>query len=438
MRLHCAAIAFVLSIFPRLAAAAPPEFPYRAYITSDEVYIRSGPGQDYYPTDKLNTGNVVEVYRHDPGGWYAIRPPKGSFSWVSAKFLEMGKDGLATVTGDRVAARVGSRFSEIRDVIQVRLERGELIEVLDAGRPAAGEQTDPWCKIAPPSGEFRWVYGKYVDPDFPADGVRKTAGARGPLVRRAADAEASDDEEGAALARGAARIGASDGDASEVESARHAAPASRARRRAPDRAGQDEPAAGARRSSPEEFQEELEDLDLRLSMMVVEEPTVWEFDGLARRGESLVAQAQTAVERGRARALVNRIARFAEIKRQYDEVAASRRPKDLSAAAASVSGPAAVPGAPHVLAPASEAAGRFDGVGRLTRVASPKVGAPTYALLNEQGEVACYVTPAPGINLRAFEGKRIGVNGVTGLMLDPRAKHVAVKHVAALEDRRMR
>ena len=52
-------------------------------ITADDVYVRSGPGENYYPTDKLKAGQEVEVYRHDPGGWYAIRPPKGSFSWVA-------------------------------------------------------------------------------------------------------------------------------------------------------------------------------------------------------------------------------------------------------------------------------------------------------------------------------------------------------------------
>ena len=49
-------------------------FPYKAFIAADEVYVRSGPGQNYYPTDKLAKGQEVEVYRHDPGGWCAIKP----------------------------------------------------------------------------------------------------------------------------------------------------------------------------------------------------------------------------------------------------------------------------------------------------------------------------------------------------------------------------
>src|SRR5690606_12650897 len=102
-------------------------FPYVAYVSTNDVYVRSGPGRDYYPTDKLDKGQPVEVYRHDPGGWLAIRPPRGSFSWVSARHLDLAEDNLAVVNSDRVVARVGSEFSDVRDVIQVRLARDEKV-----------------------------------------------------------------------------------------------------------------------------------------------------------------------------------------------------------------------------------------------------------------------------------------------------------------------
>ena len=56
-----------------------PSFPTWPTSTPADVYVRSGPGRNYYPTDKLDKGEKVEVYRHDPGGWYAIRPPRNSF-----------------------------------------------------------------------------------------------------------------------------------------------------------------------------------------------------------------------------------------------------------------------------------------------------------------------------------------------------------------------
>ncbi len=104
---------FGMALLLLLGSAAPllraDDFPYVAYVNSTDVYIRSGPGRDYYPTDKLNKGERVEVYRHDPGGWYAIRPPRHSFSWVSAHNLDPIDDTLAVVTSKRAVARVGSR-----------------------------------------------------------------------------------------------------------------------------------------------------------------------------------------------------------------------------------------------------------------------------------------------------------------------------------------
>ena len=127
-------VALLACIAAATSAAAEPSFPYKACVTADDVYVRSGPGDNYYPTDKLKAGTEVEIYRHDPGGWYAIRPPKGSFSWVSSRHLQFEANNLATVTDERIAARVGSRISDTRDVIQVRLHKGETVEVLESRR----------------------------------------------------------------------------------------------------------------------------------------------------------------------------------------------------------------------------------------------------------------------------------------------------------------
>lgn len=51
------------------------EFPYTAEVTAEDVYIRSGPGANYYPTAKLQRGDQVEIYRQDPGGWCVFAHP---------------------------------------------------------------------------------------------------------------------------------------------------------------------------------------------------------------------------------------------------------------------------------------------------------------------------------------------------------------------------
>ncbi len=260
-------------------SAAEQTFPYKAYITAENVYVRSGPGENYYPTDKLKAGTEVEVYRHDPGGWFAIRPPKDSFSWVSSHHLQLDSNNLATVTADRVVARVGSRMSNTRDVIQVHLHKGEVVEVLEprhhrqTGAPPDSDNADheymvpaAWYKIAPPAGEFRWVPGRYVDTDYDRDGMRRTTGGTVDLTGQA--------------------TGRLPGDASGSP------PASRPA--APTRCA----SAPPRPASAAQYQKQLDDIDLELSVMVVEDPALWELRNVRQRAETLFNQAETALERG--------------------------------------------------------------------------------------------------------------------------------------------
>jgi SH3-like domain-containing protein len=393
------------------SATAQQRFPYKAFINANEVYLRSGPGQSYYPTDKLAVGQEVEVYRHDPGGWYAVRPVEGSFSWVAARYLKPGEDNLAVVAEENVAARVGSRFSEIRDVVQVRLHKEEVVELLDAKQAPVVAGSQAWCRITPPAGEFRWVFGKFVDPEYPRDGLRRT----GP-------------GEGAALTADATEPAA--GGAKHTAGQTKRGTTARRTRHAAEVAAEESAAATAERSmSPEEFQEELESLELELSTMVVEEPTVWAFSSLQQRAELLLNQAETAPERGRARLLLNKVAHFADLKQRYDAVSSLAQETDrTNQQLARLSPP---------LSTASRdplADGRFDGVGKLAEVRAPKIGAPRYALLDESGQVRCYVSPAPGVNLHAYVGRQVGITGVRGYMPEQHARHLMARHVSTVDD----
>ena len=469
----CPRIAAFLPLCALLALPANGQqtFPYTAHIAADDVYIRSGPGKNYYPTSKLEMGEKVEIYRHDPGGWYAVRPVEGSFSWVSGRYLQPDNDGLATATGDRIAARVGSEFSDIRDVIQVRLHRGEVVEML--GEKQFGDEPDSgtWYKIAPPAGEFRWVFGRFVDSDYRHSGVRKAPDGNSPLLdpdRPPAEALATTPslqstpttQSPGTLVQ--AKVdptvpqedNPSIGQSPEVRVAQRWSPpvetdepsvVSSANAVATALEAEDpvrhtnkfvEPAhdpAGTptlRRISPDEFQAELDDVDMALSIMLAEELTVWKFDELVIRAQALMTEAETAVERGRARLLTNKIAQSNDIKQRYDAVnevrAASERQNRQLAQLEQSRGEPTGPGSSH----------RFDGTGRLARVAPSKVGTPRYALVDEKGKVSCYLSPAPGVNMNHYLGKHVGVNGILGQIPQYRAQHVAVKHVTALDSRR--
>jgi hypothetical protein len=346
-------------------AAAEQAFPYTAYVTADDVFVRSGPGENYYPTDKLKAGTPVEVYRHDPGGWYAIRPPKDSFSWVSSRHVQLQGNGLAVVSDDRVASRVGSRLSDVRDIIQVRLHKGETVEVFGGKGEHTGGESAAWYKIAPPSGEFRWVSGRFVDPDYKIDGVRRTSVSG----RRADRWQGSRDEPGA--------------------------------------------------TGP--FSKQLDQIDLELSAMIVDEPAYWDLNDLKRRAEALFNQAATASQQGHARMLISKINRFEDIKRRKQALSAGR-PNDALPDAAST---------PRLLPLESD--GRFDAAGQLIRVPNPKPGGPQYAILDSTGNMRCYVSPAPGVNLRSYVGRQIGVTGIRGYIPDERASHIMARHVSVVE-----
>ena len=456
MRLFHAAL--ILLIVAAHATAAPPSFPYRAYVTSDGVYVRSGPGDNYYPTAQLEEGVEVEVHRHDPGGWYAIRPPAGSFTWVSSRYLRPERDGLASVIGSRVAARVGSQLSDHRDVVQVRLNQGELVEILETKTIEGDPESTTWYKIAPPAGEFRWVFGKYLDPEYPHDGIRKVQPGTSPLVPAgppasdyspgtvripteasspSASADSPSSSPGTAPALGASAMPAAPSSQVTREERVIAVPAGSAtdaagyaQRFVEVQPGEPEPPS-IRRMSPEEFQRELEDVNLALSVMLVEEPAVWNCHDLAIRAESLVAQAETALERGRARLLLNRVQHARDIKDRHQTLLATKVSSERNSQRLLPSGAAAAETAPND--GRQTVAGRFDGMGRLARVVPASLGAPQYALKDDKGQVQCYVTPAPGVNMQYYVGRRIGISGIRGSLPEQNLPHVTAKHITALE-----
>jgi hypothetical protein len=183
----------------------------------------------------------------------------------------------------------------------------------------------------------------------------------------------------------------------------------------------------------EGFQAEIDQMDLEISQMVAEEPTVWAFDDLRTRAETAVARAQTALERGRARLVLSKIQRFQEIKDRYEHVAqvkteSGAREAELTAAIVQK------PDTPTPAAAAPQPAlARFDGAGRLTAVVSLRIGTPHFAIVDPSGAVRSYVTPAPGVNLRPFLGRQVGITGARGFMPELGTPHLTARQITLLE-----
>lgn len=140
------------------------QFPYKAKIVVDEAYVRSGGGEAFYPTQILKRDATVTVRRHDPGGWYMIDPPKGSFSWVPEKYVRQTSANSGEILESKTVVFVGSSFGDETHVWQRMMMAGEKVEVL--GQRTLDTLSGPknMLKIKPPTREFRWLPGSAVVP----------------------------------------------------------------------------------------------------------------------------------------------------------------------------------------------------------------------------------------------------------------------------------
>jgi hypothetical protein len=434
---------FGLALCSNVTAAANELAPYTVAVLQDGAPVHSGPGRNYYVTGRLHRGATVEVYRHDRGDWLAIRPPDGSFSLVGSRYLRPTADGLADVLEDHVGARIGSLESPDRDVVQVRLSRGEQVRLLEPAPVTSPNSPQTWFMIAPPAGEFRWIHASQVD-DVPLeepDRPRRLPGARDERAMAPAendDVATSNEPASQEASFATYQIDASRSRQSESEgpadagweassrgpaatrpSHEAATPESTPPPRPPHREQSApttaKPPAPTTRSGS--LRAELDAIELALSQMVAQDSRNWDFTDINRRAELLLEKSATAVERGRSRLLLRKIARFEEIAQGHAAVRKSGMQATRPIAALEPTGDIALPPPPAATERTDRTADArarslgFVGVGRLTQVMSRRPGAPTFALVDENRQVRYFVTPSPGLNLRSYVGKQVGITG---------------------------
>lgn len=403
--------AFALSVVLCAAVslqAAAETFPYTVRVAAGGATVRSGPGPTYYPTAELAAGEEVEVYRLDPGGWCAIRPPEGSFSWVPAESVELAsEEGLGKVAGENVTTRIGSRIGPEHDVSYVQLEPGELVEILGAER-VTGENgaSALWFRIAPPAGEFRWVALGDLQP-------RLASGERQPDVElAAADGGTSEWIEVDTSAGGGANVPAQFVEREPATPIAGTSPAEEGFRAVP---------------SPTQQVQTLDGLEVEFAAMVARDPSQWQLDDLRQRTAAATAATADRVQQVRGQALLARIDEFRNIYAQYSqlstlpEVTQAGRPRGdlLSALATGLGG------------------NPYDGTGYLSRVRTTEAGKALYGLTDTNGQILQLVSPAPGINLSVYEGRRVGIIGQRGYHRRLQKPHVMAERIIDL-DRQLR
>ena len=431
------------------ASEAVGALPARVHVAAAQTYLRAGPSDDFYPTDRLTRGDVVEVWDFDASGYAAVRPVEGSFSWIRSDDLQLldaaavDGDGPERATGDRdlgvilhdgVVSRIGSQLNPCRHAAQVRLEAGERVAVIDTVTVKRGRYPGTWMRIEPPAGEFRWVWAAdlslppglappVVPAEEPSGEVSLVSGVSDippappreldpPQARPIPDVPEIPSDDTPWYSRWMPQ-----GSGVFEPWSRPAAPAT---------------AAGAMAVSGDA----LDEIDLELSLAVAAPEEQWNLTPLRERLNLASARATTHQERLRADALDARLARFESIQARRavlnEEAAAAENQLRLGSLWSSLSALGSRPVRPGVLPGGAPANGQptwtppdaVETTGRLATVVSRRPDAPRWALVDDQNRVLVFVTPTESLNLSALVGQEVAVRGARGYMPEYRKPYL--------------
>ena len=454
---------------------APAEsFPYGAYVKTNAAAVRSGPGAEFYATERLEHGTRVEVYRHDDQ-WAAIRPPDGSFSWIPVDAVELtDTEPLGKVTMAGIKTRIGTRYGDEHNVEFVPLRKGEIVEILGERRFPGSSQN--WYKILPCAGEFRWVRlssltpitAEVVTDASQDDGVRlaqniedgptladpdrlDTSGGVWQIDPSPADLEpqpapANDEldfsENDSELAKDVPSPEPAGFRPINTDDLQNVGPVAER----PASAWDDLSRAPRRQrtTSPELLRQELSSIHVDLSRMVIRTPSLWRLGELRARSQAVIDLSSTNDVRSQAQQMLARIAQFEDLQRRHESFA-RRAAKDtfgtdVDLSVLALDGMTTMEGQRSPSAAAwrddfqkATAGGYYDGIGWLMPVVTRRPGVPRYALTDHNGNILQFVSPKPGLNLRNYERKRIGVIGQRGYMPEFDKAHLTAERIITLD-----
>lgn len=191
-------------------------------------------------------------------------------------------------------------------------------------------------------------------------------------------------------------------------------------------------------TAPGAFAKRVLALEIALSTIVAERPTLWRLDRLEAEASTLLSRAPTEADRRAVRDIADRIDRFARIAAQHRrqrDAGGWRAPSQQTPAAGSTL-PSTGRLAPPVRLTKSPAqrASPHDAEGVLRPVVSKRANAPKYAIIDDRGKLTTLVTPQPEVT-EQFEklvGQRVGLKGRRSFLTDLRRQHLVAERVTPL------
>ena len=482
-------VALILAIKPVSAQVA--EFPYRAMVASANAPVHSGPASVHYATDRLAKGATVLVYRLDPEGWCAIRPPKRSFSLVERKSVRQIDERNGSIVDPRAKAWVGTLLGSVSQPMwQVKLEKDERVEIVgliegDSEKP----DSSGWFQIKPPAGEFRWIRLRHLSAKD-QQRILDLAGTPSLTKPETSDEIDSSNSFAESSTQNAPpnRITiptvpipkpndpvdpfptetktnqAEAADSSSIQSPAMQADWKPARKSLDQVlansgsgfSGQDldlnsstnetsgigVPASpigygssGERVTSiPNESSPSLQSLELALTSEMIKPIELWNLEPLRRQVLNQKSQHVDEASRSGFQHLLDKIERCRKIKAGFPTTGqhpqANRR--NGPATGAANSSPRAT-GTSLSVQPNQIVSGKYDALGILKElVRDGGLSQATYVLLDETGKITHQVKAAPGVNLRRAVGKKIGVIGQRGYNSQSGLGHVTAHRVVEL------
>ena len=418
-------------------ANAEDDTPQKMQIGRGGALVRCGPGASFYVTSRLAEGEEIEVWQSQDDGWLAIRPPESSFSLVPARDVRrIPHSEMATVTGKDTVAWVGTSLGNRGDYKwQVRLKEGETIEVIGDAQLALhkDKETELLVRIAPPAGEFRWVRLRdTTEGQEPAteELAEKTPAEPAPAAQAPiADAkQAGQAEQRIAVVDYQAKpktgvdlkpdAQQGDGFIARKSTNPQEKPAGT------DASSGRWTATGRKTTATSgPFDAALRDAELRLSLMAAQPASQWDFESLRAEAQELLHRGTNTLERARAQRFSDQVEEFHALKQRF-AVLGTDGPEGLATGVVT-----ADDGAPAVDP-------RFDGTGWLLPVHSSQRTAPPYALLDSEGRILQFVSPAPGLNLHRYLRKEIGIYGERSFATALEKPHVTAHRVVELDRHR--
>lgn len=471
-------VAFVCDSAVLLSQEKLDVFPYQAIVRNDETAVHSGPGKVHYVTCILTQGDTVEVYRHDPDGWCAIRPPKNSFSLIPATAIEELGNGVGEISEEGTQAWVGTQLGPVdKPLWQVKLRKGEQVQLLGiATWPDPEGFTTSWYQVAPPAGEFRWIRldqlsipagvhaqlsERKQDRTKSVEGIVTSADYEGhphdsseigltsyqvqDRVRPPRDSERrfhNSNNNGWRQARTPIERGPANPFESLPNRDRPSPPASPERFASAPRDTRFDVgmtsgglSAGSQ-TAPSSFgplTPRMTELELKLNQEMIKEPNQWRLIDLQTSAEKIVSSASDSGEQVQAQRFLRKLEDCRQLRDQFIRGKGGQPNRELANSnndppTGGSTSPVNLDGKDVSLSTLYDAHGwlkemAVDG-GRTD---------PGYVLLDESGKVTHHVAPGPGMNLGVYVSKRIGIMGQRGYHTRYKLDHVTAHKVIELK-----